>query len=99
MKSFTAAWEALPAERRASILQIAQALYGTGWRLDGGKGKVPPIEALSPRNQTRWVGAAFACEHLMAKAKNDAVQQRAVIDMCIDALTKLRDENNEVKIE
>jgi len=89
----------MPEERRASLLQIANALWSVAWRYEGGKGEVPPLDTLNERNQKRWLGAALACEHLMAEAKQDAVQQSAVINNCIQVLTKYRDEKACVNIK
>ena len=98
MSNLTQLFAKLPAERQESLRQIAQVLFRTGWRVDGGKGTPPTLDALSERNQRRWIGAALACESLMAQAKNDDAHQTACINMCIDALTKLRDENASVTI-
>ena len=91
--------DSMPGERAASLLQIANALFKVAWRYEGGVGKVPEFDTLSHRNQKRWIGAALATEHLMAQAKNDSVQQSAVITMCIRTLESMRDEKSKVEIK
>jgi hypothetical protein len=91
--------ESMPMERQASLMQIANALFKVAWKYEGGVGKAPPFDSLNARNQKRWVGAALACEHLMSQAKQDAVQQRAVINTCIRTLEQMRDANDRVEIK
>jgi hypothetical protein len=90
---------AMPAERRSALFTIATQLWRVGWQMDGGKGKAPSLSNLSYRNRRRWMGAALACEALMARAKNDNAHQTAIINRCIAALTELRDAEAKVEIE
>lgn len=89
----------MPAERRAALNQIAQVLWSVAYQFDGGKGEAPALDTMSPRNQKRWFGAALACEHLMAEAKQDAVQQSAVITACIGVLERYREEVATVRMK
>jgi hypothetical protein len=88
----------MPAERRAALNQIAQVLWSVAWRFEGGKGEPPALDTLNARNQNRWFGAALATEHLMSEAKQDAVQQSAVINACIGVLGEYRDRVATAKI-
>ena len=88
----------MPAERQTSLVQIASVLWATAWRFEGGVGKPPLFDTLSARNQKRWFGAALACEHLMAQAKQDAVQETVVINSCIRVLEQHRDANTRAGI-
>lgn len=89
----------LPAVRRQALFEIAQALWHAAWVANKGTGKCPPVATLSQRHLRQWLGAAFAAEALIAKAKNDAVQQSVIINSCIKVLEKYRDENSEVEME
>lgn len=88
----------MPLERQSALHSIASALWSVAWKFEGGVGTAPPLDTLNTRNQRRWLGAALAAEHLMAQAKQDSVQQTAVINGCIRTLEEYRDSIKEVKI-
>lgn len=81
----------LPKERQAFLFGVAEQLWRAAWNASQATGECPPLSSLSVRNIKRWIAAALVTERLMAQEKDDAVSQRAVINLCIATLQKLRD--------